>query len=81
VMRDYANYFYPYIRDQLDLPMREFGRLYRSFSKMGLGSYPMFHVNCALGYVLGSANFESLARVIRRKLGRTLHLGRLQRPS
>ena len=79
VVHDYANYFYPYVRDQLDLPTREFLRLYRAFSRIGFGSYPMFHLYCFVGYVLGEKRFDALTRLIRRKLGRSPQFGYLKR--
>src|SRR5205814_4972571 len=54
ITRDYANYFYPYIRDQLSAPPRELFSLYRKFGKMGFSRYWLFHVYFALGYLLGA---------------------------
>ena len=78
VTHDYANYFYPYIRDQLELKPRRFFRLYRAFSRMGLGSYPMFHLYCFLGYLLGEKRFDSFTKIVRSTLGRSPHFGKLQ---
>ena len=35
VTHDYANYFYPYIKDQLNLRFEDFMHLYRGYSRMG----------------------------------------------
>ena len=77
VTRDYANYFYPYIRDQLGLPFEDFMRLYRGYGRMGFDRYPMFHLYCAAGYILGEGNFDRMTRFLRGLLGRGPHFGRV----
>jgi glycosyltransferase involved in cell wall biosynthesis len=81
VTRDYANYFYPYIKDQLDLPFDRFMQLYRAFSRMGFGRYPMFHAYCALGYALGEPTFDRIIQFVRRRLGRSPQLSLMRRAS
>jgi glycosyltransferase involved in cell wall biosynthesis len=71
VVHDYANYFYPYIKDQLTLPLRLYWKLYRDFGRLGFRKYPLFHVYFILGYLLGEKRFELLAAVIKRRLGRS----------
>ena len=71
VLRDYANYFYPYIKDQLGLSLRAYIKLYRSFAAMGFSRFPMFHVYIVLGYVLGEKRFDATTRYLRRLLGRS----------
>lgn len=78
IIRDYANYFYPYIRDQLDLPLNKFVELYRSFAKMGFSRYPMFHLYCLVGYVFGARNCDSVTRSIRSLLGRSPQFGNIK---
>ncbi len=75
VKRDYANYFYPYIKDQLGLPFREFMRLHREYGRMGFDKYLMFHVYCVSGYLLGEAKFDAGTRLLRGMLGRSPHFG------
>jgi abequosyltransferase len=75
VMQDYANYFYPYIKDQLTLPPREYLKLCSSFGKMGFYKYPMFYLYCLTGYLLGERAFDSLTGRIRAYLGRSPQLG------
>ncbi len=53
VMRDYANYFFPYIRDQLTLPIRDYYELYRSYGHMGFARFPLYHLYFVLGYIFG----------------------------
>ncbi|RJG02047.1 glycosyltransferase family 2 protein [Noviherbaspirillum sedimenti] len=75
VMKDYANYFYPYIKDQLELSIGEFWALYRSFAQLGFARYPMFHLYFLVGYILGERRFDNLTRLIRAQLGRSPHFG------
>lgn len=73
VMRDYANYFYACIRDQLNLPVREYWKLYKGFSNMGFNKYPMFHLYFLIAFVLGQKRFDWLVRKSQQILGRSLH--------
>jgi abequosyltransferase len=74
VTRDYANYFYPYIKDQLTLPVKEYWKLYRQFGRMGFGKYPLFHVHFIVGYLLGERRLNGITRMIRKRLGRSPRL-------
>jgi len=71
VTHDYANYFYPYIKDQLNLPLKDFYQLYRGYGRMGFAKYPLFHFYFFLGYLLGEKRVDALAHVVRRRLGHT----------
>jgi abequosyltransferase len=75
VIHDYANYFYPYIKDQLDLPLRDYWNLYRAYGRMGFAKYPLFHIYFILGYLLGESRFDALTALIRRRLGRSPRIG------
>jgi abequosyltransferase len=77
VVHDYANYFYPYIKDQLDLPLRDYYDLYSAYGRMGFAKYPLFHLYFILGYLLGEERFDQLTALIRRRLGRSPRLGNL----
>jgi abequosyltransferase len=77
VTQDYANYFYPYIRDQFRLPLREYFRLYRSFGKMGFARYPLFHVYFFVGYLLGERRFDAITAVVRKHVGSSPRFGKL----
>jgi len=76
IMRDYANYFYPFIIDQLSLSCKEYFRLYRGYWKMGFGRYPLFHVYCIGCYLLGSRQFDRIIRFVRKWLGRNIQFGK-----
>ena len=75
VTRDYANYFYPYIKDQLRLEPSEFLHLYLQFAKMGFYRYPLFHLNCLVAYMLGERGSDAATRLIRQQLGRSPQFG------
>lgn len=75
VIHDYANYFYPYIKDQLTLPLRDFYRLYRGYGRMGFAKYPLFHVYFVLAYLLGERGFDRMTAIIRKALGRSPQFG------
>jgi hypothetical protein len=71
VIHDYANYFYPYIKDQLTLPVLEYYKLYRGYGRLGFARHPLFHVYFLLAYLLGERRFDQITAVIRRRLGRS----------
>jgi abequosyltransferase len=71
VMRDYANYFFPCIRDQLSLSPSGFLNLYFRFAKMGFYKYPMFHFYCLAAYLLGEKGCDTITRLARNYLGRS----------
>ena len=75
IERDYANYFYVYIKDQLQLPLPQFLSLYRAYGRLGFSKYPMFHLYCGLAYLLGEQRFDSMTRKIRSWLGRSPQFG------
>lgn len=75
VIHDYANYFYPYIKDQLTLPLRDYYRLYRAYGRMGFARYPIYHLYFILGYLLGEKRFDALTALIRGRLGRSPRFG------
>jgi abequosyltransferase len=77
VIHDYANYFYPYIKDQLSLPLRHYYELYRAYGRLGFARYPLYHVYFLVGYILGEKRFDFLTGIVRRQLGRTPRLGHL----
>jgi len=72
VMRDYANYFYAYIRDQLNLPLHKYWRLYREFSSMGFSKYLLFHMYFFLAFILGQKRFDWIIKKSQQLLGRSL---------
>jgi glycosyltransferase involved in cell wall biosynthesis len=77
VIHDYANYFYPYIKDQLTLPIRDYYQLYRGYGRMGFARYPIYHLYFILGYLLGEKKFDALTALIRGRLGRSPRFGKV----
>jgi abequosyltransferase len=78
ILRDYANYFYPYIKDQLNLPLSQFFALYREFGKIGFVRFPMFHLYCLVCFCLGEKNFDKMTALIRKILGRSPQFGQMK---
>lgn len=77
VMRDYANYFYPCIKDQLHLSARAYWDLYQRFGDMGFRKYLMFHLYTLGCYILRERGSEWLIRTARRLLGRSPQFGHI----
>ena len=77
VIHDYANYFFPYIRDQLTLPPREYYELYRAYGRMGFARYPLYHLYFFLGYLLGEKRFDALTALFRARIGRSPRFGKV----
>ncbi len=77
VIHDYANYFFPYIRDQLTLPIRDYYELYRAYGRMGFARYPLYHLYFLFGYLLGEKRFDALTALVRGRLGRSPHFGKV----
>jgi abequosyltransferase len=75
VMRDYANYFYPYIKDQLNLSPIQFAKLCYCYGKLGFYKYPMFYLYCVAGYLLGERRFDFVTSRVRSHLGRSPQFG------
>lgn len=75
ILPDYANYFYPYIKDQLTLPLMSYISLCYRYGKLGFYKYPIFYFYCLAGYVLGERRFDSITRRIRKHLGRSPQFG------
>ena len=76
VTHDYANYFYPYIKDQLTLPLKDYYRLYRGYGRMGFAKYSLFHIYFVLAYLLGERGFDRMTRIVRNALGRSPQFGK-----
>ena len=75
IVRDMSAHFYPYLRDQLDLPLAQYWKYYWTNVRLGFGKTPYFHVYFLLVRVIGSRRFDWLTQRIRDHLGRTPTLG------
>lgn len=75
VENDIANYVYPYISDQLNLPVRQYVNLYQTLGNLGLKKYRMFHIHALLAYVLKERGYNALTKIVRERLGRSPAIG------
>jgi hypothetical protein len=62
VLRDYAWHFYPYVKDQLNLPLLEYYKYYKALGKVGFSKYCMFHIYCLICYLAGEEAFDFLLK-------------------
>ena len=74
ILRDYARHFYPFLRDQLGLPLTDYWALCRAYARLDLGRFPSFYLNCIIPFVLGQRLTDQLLHGIRRRLGHTPRL-------
>jgi abequosyltransferase len=75
IRNDIGNYFYPYIRDQLNLPLKTYLRMIVGFKKIGMNNHPMFLLHATLGYLLKKQGYDSLINGIKKILGRSPQIG------
>jgi abequosyltransferase len=75
IVKDMSAHFYPYIQDQLTIPLREYWIYYRKNIQLGFGKTPYFHIYFILVRIMGRHRFENLTQRIRNRLGRTPALG------
>ncbi|MEZ2576021.1 glycosyltransferase family 2 protein [Buttiauxella ferragutiae] len=75
IKSDIANYFYPYIRDQLNLPFPLYIKMVNSFRTMGFNNEKLFYIHIVLGYLLKRNGYDSLIKFIRKCNGGTPRLG------
>ncbi|MGA8741573.1 MAG: glycosyltransferase family 2 protein [Terracidiphilus sp.] len=65
VTRDYANYFYLCIRDQLAQPLGDYIKMCHRFSRLGFYRYPSFYFYCVFAYVLGQKRCDAFIKQAR----------------
>jgi len=75
VRQDIANYVYPYISDQLNLPPPAYLKLYHALGALGLKKHRMFTVHFLLGYLLKERGYNVVTKFIRTRLGRSPQIG------
>lgn len=78
VTRDYANYFYLCIRDQLAQPLGDYIRMCRKFSRLGFYRYPSFYFYCVFAYVLGQKRCDAFIKRARQLLRHSPRWGTAQ---
>jgi len=74
VKKDIATYFYPYIRDQLGLPMNSYIKMLKEFMKLGMKNELYFYIHAVLGFVLKKDVYDSMIKFVRKTIGHTPRL-------
>lgn len=75
VKEDIAIYFYPYIRDQLSLPLKEYLNMTKKFMKLGMNNEPYFYIHIIFGYILKRNGYDKTIKFIRRLIGHSPRIG------
>lgn len=71
IKRTYSLYFYPYIRDQLKLPLVEYIKLFNASRRMGFGVTPHFYAYFFVGYIIKQQQMDRVVRIVTRLRGKT----------
>jgi glycosyltransferase involved in cell wall biosynthesis len=79
IVADIANYSYPLLAIQRHQTARSFIAYWRSLSKLGLGSYPLFHLYFVALLLLGTKRTDAVITHIKRRLGYTPAFGSIHR--
>ncbi|WP_081662474.1 glycosyltransferase family 2 protein [Thermithiobacillus tepidarius DSM 3134] len=77
IVQDIGNYFYPYVRDQADLPLGIYLKYCFSLARLGFWRNPMFYIYCAMVLSLGSGRIDAVTRFVRCRLGHSPRIGRV----
>lgn len=77
VERDIANYVYPYISDQLNLPLPKYLNFLKILKNLGLGKHKMFYVHAITAYLLKQNNYNKLTTFVRMRLGKSPQIGKV----
>lgn len=75
VKQDIAIYFYPYIRDQLTLPLSEYINMTKKFMALGMTNEPYFYIHIISCYILKQKGYDYLIKKIRKILGHSPKIG------
>lgn len=75
IKRDLANYFYPYIRDQLSLSFKNYIWMINQFRTIGFNNEPLFYVHAILGFIFKQKGYDFMIKIIRKLIGRTPRIG------
>ncbi|MDE9550830.1 glycosyltransferase family 2 protein [Xenorhabdus bovienii] len=75
IKKDLANYFYPYIRDQLSIPFRDYLSMINKFRQLGFNNEPFFYLHVILGFFLKKNGYDYLIKKIRSSIGSTPKIG------
>lgn len=75
ILRDIANYSFPWLAYHADKKPAVFKKYYRELGNMGLKAFPMFHVYYYLIRTIGAGTVEKMINFARNTLGYTPKLG------
>jgi glycosyltransferase involved in cell wall biosynthesis len=75
IVKDLANYSYPFIVLQAARPRRVFASYCWRLARLGFGRHPLFYVYIGAIIGLGPSRFERLVRWIKQRVGHTPVLG------
>jgi O-antigen biosynthesis alpha-1,2-rahmnosyltransferase len=75
IVRDLANYSYPFIAIQAQQPWHVFGRYCWKLGRLGFARYPLFHAYFLALVALGPRRMESWIRIVKKRLGHTPVIG------
>lgn len=75
IKKDIAIYFYPYIRDQLNLPLSTYLLMLKRFKKVGMRGEFFFYIQAFLGFILKQKGYDAITRIIRKALGHSPCIG------
>lgn len=75
IVKDLANYSYPFIAIQAQQPWRVYVRYCWKLGRLGFGRYPLFYVYLLALAGLGARRVEAVIRRIKRHVGHTPVLG------
>lgn len=75
IKRDLSNYFYTYIRDQLNLPFLSYIKMVNGFRILGFNNEPIFYLHCFIGFIFKRNGYDYIIKKIRAILGRTPKIG------
>ncbi|AZI42077.1 glycosyltransferase family 2 protein [Deinococcus psychrotolerans] len=77
IERDIANYVYPYISDQLNLPLPKYLNFLKKLKNLGLGKHKMFYAHAVTAYILKQNNYNKMTTFVRNKLGKSPQIGKV----
>lgn len=75
IKRDIANYFYPYIRDQLNLPIFSYIKMVKCFRNIGMRNEPLFYFHVLIGYLLKKNGYDYVIKITRKFIGHSPQIG------
>lgn len=75
IKQDIAIYFYPYIRDQLNIPLKDYFSMTKKFMKLGMKDEVYFYIHISLGYIFKMKGYDKIIKFIRSLIGHSPMIG------